>query len=160
MYDIRIDDKLQTSSMCIIFLQLALLIHSDLKRVDFTKHNCAHRKSYKSFKDKHIQWDGNESSWLPKLITALLHPSVGLHTTVLMAFFFFFTVHLPWVKSLDLHKKVHTKKAEALSEHITHCVLPCCLFLFNVHFKFCKKPYLFTILTRALPSTGTSPFQR
>lgn len=77
--------------MFITFLQLALLIHSDLKRVDFTKYICAHRKSYKSFKDKHIQRDGNESSWLPKLITALLHPSVGLHTTDLMAFFFFYS---------------------------------------------------------------------
>lgn len=55
MYDIRIDDKLQTSSMFITFLQLVLLIHSDLKWGDFTKYNCAHRKSYKSFKYKHIQ---------------------------------------------------------------------------------------------------------
>lgn len=119
----------------------------DLRWVHFTK----------SFGDKHTQWDGNEPSWLPKLIKAWLHPSVKFPYPVLMASS---TVGgggkisrglRTWPKKLHTFNRATQKNTQALWEHIIHCVPSCCLFLFNAQEKVLPKKALF--VHHSLPST-------
>lgn len=46
--------------------------------------------------------------------------------------FFFFTVHLPWVKSLDLHKNEHTKKQRLFQN--TSLIVSCHAACFSLTF--------------------------